>query len=170
MTDELEVKNYFTELKSDCGRITKQGLDNTTALRNHGIVNQQGQIERTRLRNLAKEGNDAIHSTISSLYETSKLAQQTAARLDALISSEEDAWRLATKKRNAMLAIDHAKAIENRESERHDMWKLWAHKIVRWGVGTCSAVFLYSALVWLQNEWAFIKIPLKDWIPKQQQL
>lgn len=49
-----------------------------------------------------------------------------------------------------------------RKAERHDMWKLWSQKFIRWTLGVFGAVLLYSTIVSLANNFDFIKVPVRD--------
>lgn len=60
-----------------------------------------------------------------------------------------------------------------RAAERKDKWLLWRDQLVRWILGTCLAIVIYSAFVYASDEhcvkddgktprWC-IKIPVKDW-------
>lgn len=64
--------------------------------------------------------------------------------------------------------IQQDKVNKTRKAERKDMWVLWFQKLVRWSLGTLVAVILYSGAVWASENYDFIKVPIKDWIPKVQ--
>lgn len=69
--------------------------------------------------------------------------------------------------KNKLQSTDHfeiARTQSVRKAERHDMWKLWAQKSVRWVAGIFLAVVVYSTLVAWSESSDFIKVPLRDMI------
>lgn len=75
-----------------------------------------------------------------------------------------EAWQINQQKKRE----DHRQQIDldklERQAERHDMWKLWAHKTIRWALGGVTAVLLYSAAVWAAEKSDFIKVPIRDMV------
>jgi hypothetical protein len=61
---------------------------------------------------------------------------------------------------------EKAKGVDLRKAERKDMWISWIQKTIRWGLGIIFAVLLYSTIAWVSEKNEFVKIPIKDWLPK----
>ena len=76
-------------------------------------------------------------------------------------------WEVEQRKKKDIFENKIERDKITRKAERRDMWSLWAQKLVRWSLGAAAAVILYSTVVWAASQCDFIKVPIKDWIPKQ---
>jgi len=82
--------------------------------------------------------------------------------------------RDSLSKYDGLLALEFTRESKRQKQQRKYDWIDWGQRLVRWCVGAVMAVLLYSCLVWFSQpdkvtsevDYQFIKIPVKDWIPK----
>ncbi|PHR80495.1 MAG: hypothetical protein COA59_17490 [Colwellia sp.] len=108
------------------------------------------------------EGYGAF-STFDEFFQKALILKE---KVGSYTGTHSEQWNVEKEKKKDTFQLTLVNDKATRKAERRDMWTLWFQKLIRWTLGAIVAILLYSGVVWVADNTSFIKVPIKDWIPK----